>query len=205
MDAPPVAFTLGNQGLPALAEFIHTEPGRYRKAGAILEIKHLLVIHRCLYKLIDTVEVDGGSRESVVCLAIFAGQYLMGGTTYPFWLPSTSIQDDETGITAARRLALDMLDEMSHFLVNALVRPTGLVFASSWDGSITSSVYPVNISLFNMHLSADVDRLGIITAVQQTCHVGIRTMAPSTGMVLLIVAQASAYINVALPVSFLQR
>ena len=116
---------------------------------------------------IDTVEVDGGSRESVACLAIFAGQYLMGGTTYPFWLPSTSIQDDETGITAARRLARDMLDEMSHFIVNALVRPTGLVFASSWHGSITSSVYPVNISLFNVHLSADVDRLGIITAVQQ--------------------------------------
>ena len=88
--------------------------------------------------MVDTVEVDGGSRESVVCLAIFAGQYLMGDTTYPFWLPSTSIQDDETGITAARRLALDMLNEMSHFLISALVRPTGLEFASSWYGSTTS-------------------------------------------------------------------
>ena len=28
---------------------------------------------------VDTVEVDGGSRESVACLAIFVGQYWVGG------------------------------------------------------------------------------------------------------------------------------
>ena len=126
-------------------------------------------------------------RESVACVAIFAGQYLMGGTTYPFWLPSTSVQDDETGITAARRLVLDMLYEMSHCLVNALVRPTGLDFASSWDGSTTSSVYPVKISLFTMHLSADADRVDIITAVQLQQNVPrwYSTCGSSAGMVLL--------------------
>ena len=108
---------------------------------------------------VSTIDFDEGSLEPVACVAIFVGQYLMGGTAYPFWLPSTPIQDNESGITATRRLVLDMLYD-THGLVNALMRPTGLEF--------TSSGHPVNIALFTMHLSADADRSGIITAVQQS-------------------------------------
>ena len=108
-----------------------------------------------------SIDVDFNelSLEPVACVAIFVGQYLMGGTTYPFWLPSTPIQDNESGIVAAKRLVLDMLFD-THGLVDALVRPTGLEF--------TSSGYPVRISLFTMHLSADADRSSINSAVQQS-------------------------------------
>ena len=33
---------------------------------------------------ISTIDFDEGSFEPVACVAIFVGQYLMGGTTYPF-------------------------------------------------------------------------------------------------------------------------
>ena len=98
------------------------------------------------------VDFGEGSLEPVACVAIFVGQYLMGGTAYRFWLPSTLIQGNNSGITAAKRLALDMLFD-THGLVDALVRPTGLEF--------TSNGYPVNISLFTIHLSADADRNSI--------------------------------------------
>ena len=105
---------------------------------------------------ISTVDFDGGSFEPVTCVATFVGQYIMGGTTYPFGLPSTPIQDNESRITAATRLVLDMLFD-THGLVDALVSTTVLGF--------TSSGYAVSIALFAMHLSADSDRNSTISAV----------------------------------------
>ena len=58
VDTPPVPFTLGNQGLPTLGEFSDLIPGGDRKACVVLEVKHLLVVQRCLYKLINTVKFD---------------------------------------------------------------------------------------------------------------------------------------------------
>ena len=58
VDTPPVAFTLGNQSLPILGEFTDLVPGGDRKAGAILKIKHLLVVQRRLHILVNTVKFD---------------------------------------------------------------------------------------------------------------------------------------------------
>ena len=53
---------------------------------------------------VNTVEVDGGSCELVAYVAVFVGQYSVGGTTYPFWLPCAPIQGNTSDITVARRL-----------------------------------------------------------------------------------------------------
>ena len=58
VNSPTVTFTLGNQRLPTLGESIHSEPCRHRKTGAVLKIKHLLVLNRCLNKLVNTIQVD---------------------------------------------------------------------------------------------------------------------------------------------------